>query len=624
MRTPRGPLGTREPRRLSLTMLVVVGALLALTPAGAGAATLDDNDYTANPGETNNLTVTDYGATLTYVDPAVAITGVNGCTPAGPNLPGAPVTCPEGNIVIRLGDGSDQTTFVGPVDVGVYQYGGTGSDTLRGGASNTANGMDGEDGADILAGGASPNDYVDYRPRTAAVNVSLDDVANDGAAGEGDNALSSVEDIATGTGNDTIAGSAGINQIFADAGNDTVSAGAGADYVFGDVGNDTVSGDAGNDVVDGDLGADTVSGGEGDDDVYAGRTPDGVADGADSVSGGPGIDYTDLAPFGPAPASAPIAVSVTLDDVANDGIAGEGDNYHSDIEDVNSLAGGDDTLVGGAGINILQTDVGNDTITGGAGNDVLQSFSGNDTINARDGYADRVDCGAGVDTAVVDTLDQVGRCETVQIADVGNANDIPEDNPPGVAFAAPGENALVPGSGASVTVNATDDHGIARVVLIDDGQPVGTDTVAPYVFAYVPQGDDLGDNTLIAMAFDSRNQSATAIRNVRVGKFDPTRVTETVTPSRDRTRPFRFRVGGAVRRPAGVSAAQGCSAATVTVTVKKGVRTVAKRTVKLTKTCTYAVTVSVGSRGRLTVKSRFNGNTLLKARSSASRSVRSG
>jgi hypothetical protein len=615
MRIPLATVDARATWRLAVAV-VAAGAVVAVAPAVAGASTVRQEGYFAAVGETNNLTVTDNGTTLTFVDPGAAITATEGCLPAGVNPAGTPVVCPQYFLLaILLDDGNDQTTFAGRFDVlEIDQFGGSGDDTLRGAEAapnlffgEPANFLLGEAGADTLVGGPGGSDVADYERVTASVDVSLDDVANDGEAGEADNVMSTVERITTGSGNDTITG---------DAADNVLSAGAG---------NDSIRGGAGNDAVEGGIGSDALSGGDGDDDLYPGNTVAGVPDGADTVAGGAGLDYAVVYAEGPAPAYAPLDVSIRLNDEADDGIAGEGDNYRSDIEDLASVRGGHDTLTGTGAINILSTSSGNDSLSGGAGNDVLRSAAGDDTIDARDGYADRVDCGPGADTALVDTLDQVSpSCETVQPADVGNANDIPEDAPPTVAFAAPAENASLPGRGASVTVDAADDHGIARVVLIDDGRVVATDTVAPYVFSYRPLGSDLGANTLIAQAVDGREQASTAVRRVRVGRFDPARVTTTVLPARDRARPFRFRVTGTVRRPQGVTAAQGCAAGTVTVTVKRGVRTIASRRAKLQRTCTYAATVAVSQRGRLTVKARFGGNAVLQARSSASRSVRAG
>jgi Ca2+-binding RTX toxin-like protein len=618
MRIPAGPADARAALRFAMALVATAGAVVAIAPAGASASTISFSGYLAAAGETNDLTVTDNGTTLTYVDAGAPITASDGCLPAGANLAGTPVVCQQYPLVdIRLGDGNDQTTFVGPFDVQqMSQFGGAGEDTLRGAAGHAEypagplNLLIGEGGADTLEGGPGTSDVADYTARTLDVNISIDNIANDGESGEADNVMSTVERVRAGSGNDTITGSAADNNLL------------GAD------GNDVIDGGAGDDNVGGDSGSDRLYGGDGNDLLGPGSTVDGESDGADTVAGGAGIDSVYVSAYRPGggfPLYAPIDVTIRLNDAADDGIAGEGDNYRSDIEDIESTSGGDDTLTGTDAINILSTSSGKDSLSGGAGNDILRSGGGNDTIDARDGFADRLDCGPGADIAIVDTLDQLGQnCETVDSADVGNANDVPEDAPPVVGFATPAEDASLPADGATVTVAAIDDHGIARVVLIDDGRVVGTDTVAPYVFDYLPTGSDLGPNTLIAQAVDGREQASTAVRRVRVRRFTPARVTATVAPARDRSRPFRFRVGGSVRLPARVSAAQGCSAGTVTVTVKQGARTMATRRTRLQRTCTYVAAVAVSRRGRLTIRARFDGNELLQARSSAARSVCAG
>jgi hypothetical protein len=149
-----------------------------------------------------------------------------------------------------------------------------------------------------------------------------------------------------------------------------------ADSIYGRGGNDILLGAAGEDELDGGPGADGISGG-----------PD-----RDSVS------Y----------AGAP--VSVTLDGVADDGAAGEGDNVAPDVEDVFGTEG-PDNLVGSAAENTLDGNGGNDTISGGPGSDGLFGGEGNDEIDSRDGSADRVDCGPGEDTALYDANDVVRDCE---------------------------------------------------------------------------------------------------------------------------------------------------------------------------------------------------------------------
>ena len=155
-----------------------------------------------------------------------------------------------------------------------------------------------------------------------------------------------------------------------------------------------------------------------------------------------------------------------MDGVANDGRPGEADNVIN-VEKTEShvsgtLVGGDgdddfrvfanldegnstmvgnggndkliagdytDSLDGGPGNDMLNGGYGNDTITGGPGQDTIQGDAnsttcgywsytckipfGNDVINARDGEVDNVDCGVGTDQAIVDTIDVVANCETV-------------------------------------------------------------------------------------------------------------------------------------------------------------------------------------------------------------------
>ena len=85
------------------------------------------------------------------------------------------------------------------------------------------------------------------------------------------------------------------------------------------------------------------------------------------------------------------------------------------FDDVILGRGGNDTLLGGAGDDRIDGGAGNDVITGGAGADVLVGGTGSDTIYAADGERDIVDCGAGNDRAVVDSVDVVKNCEIAQI-----------------------------------------------------------------------------------------------------------------------------------------------------------------------------------------------------------------
>jgi Ca2+-binding RTX toxin-like protein len=88
-------------------------------------------------------------------------------------------------------------------------------------------------------------------------------------------------------------------------------------------------------------------------------------------------------------------------------------------DDVISGGRGDDVLRGGAGDDRLNGGSGNDRLSDDRGTDRMSGGAGDDRINARDarGTHDRrdvVDCGAGDDTALVDSDDVVRNCEHVQ------------------------------------------------------------------------------------------------------------------------------------------------------------------------------------------------------------------
>ena len=82
----------------------------------------------------------------------------------------------------------------------------------------------------------------------------------------------------------------------------------------------------------------------------------------------------------------------------------------------NRLVGtvGGDRLSGEAGDDRLEGGKGNDCLEGGPGRDRIAAGPGNDRIRARDGAADKIDCGPGNDTAIVDRLDRTRNCEHVK------------------------------------------------------------------------------------------------------------------------------------------------------------------------------------------------------------------
>jgi Ca2+-binding RTX toxin-like protein len=253
-----------------------------------------------------------------------------------------------------------------------------------------------------------------------------------------------------GEGNDVAHGSAAADSLDGGPGDDRLYAGAGGDVLVGDWGNDELYGEAGFDRMLGGNGDDLLAGGDDPDLLHAedgNDVLDGGAgadelfpdDGADLVRGGPDgtrMDRVSYAGrFGP--------VNVSLDGVANDGSAGEGDNVMPDVEEIYggdgadtlsvvdppapanrpydfSLFGGagNDTLIGAGGRDDLFGGFGNDVLRGNAGQDRFGPLSGDpgdDTIFARDGVSDITLCGPGSDTAELDVgLDSpLLDCETL-------------------------------------------------------------------------------------------------------------------------------------------------------------------------------------------------------------------
>lgn len=183
------------------------------------------------------------------------------------------------NVVIRGLGGNDVIRFSGSQNVEIQ--GGAGNDSIFGGVGNDM--LYGNDGDDLIDGGAGSDaiyggagtDLADYSARTASVNISLDQSANDGEFGENDNIMNDTEGAKGGAGNDFFTGNSGNNVFYGGAGNDFFHGGAGQDFVRGGDGDDVIygdngyyddlGGDAGNDSIYGSSGPDMLRGGDGDD-----------------------------------------------------------------------------------------------------------------------------------------------------------------------------------------------------------------------------------------------------------------------------------------------------------------------------------------------------------------------
>jgi Ca2+-binding RTX toxin-like protein len=185
----------------------------------------------------------------------------------------------QANVESLVG-GSAADTFTGSIADNTF-IGGPGNDVMNGGDGNDTFVEAAEfQGNDIMNGGAG-SDLIDYSGRTLAMTISLcvgapgcvagacGCAANDGEEGETDT-LANIENVSTGSGNDTITGSVADNTITAGAGNDVVNGLAGDDSLFGEEGNDQLIGGDGDDALYGGGGNDTLDAGAGQGDICVG------------------------------------------------------------------------------------------------------------------------------------------------------------------------------------------------------------------------------------------------------------------------------------------------------------------------------------------------------------------
>lgn len=333
------------------------------------------------------------------------------------------------------GSTDDNDTLNGDAGADTRFRGGAGDDTFNGGSGNDifTSSTVGEAGVDTYNGGAG-FDQIDFGNFGGTpLTLTQNGVADDGPTPTGarsarggptssdlDNIGGDIEQIEGASEDDTIVGGAVDNVLIGNGGRDTITGGAGRDTLLGDSelsiifgggggAGDVLNGGDGDDSLAGDVGEDTLNGDGGSDVLDGGVEPD-------ELNGGGGVDTVDYdlgevepdvllclitgGQFGCAGQSVP-RVTATIDNIADDGPNGEGDNIRTDIENVLTGDGGD-RVVGSAAENLVST--------GG----------GDDDITVRDASRDLVACGPGFDRVVADRLDVVetqgeDRCESVDL-----------------------------------------------------------------------------------------------------------------------------------------------------------------------------------------------------------------
>jgi Ca2+-binding RTX toxin-like protein len=296
---------------------------------------------------------------------------------------------------------------------------------------------------DFLLGGAEANSYD---------GLAGDDLVE---GGDGDDILTG------GLGADDLSGGRGIDQVYGGDGDDTISGGSGRDTLDGGLGFDIADynfsldgwsidlgsgqalirgsapetaesitgfegavGGAGEDLITGDGGSNRLRGAEGDDELEGGGGDDvfvydGQEEGADSVSGGAGLDRIEAASDETVIGLQSLAgvETVTAAGFAGVTIAATDEADSLDLSGAEligivsiNLGMGDDVLTGSAGADTIDAALGDDVIR------YVGSSTGGDVVDGGDGQ-DRIE--AGADNAVIG-LHQFESVETITGAGFAN------------------------------------------------------------------------------------------------------------------------------------------------------------------------------------------------------------
>ncbi|MBB4479012.1 Ca2+-binding RTX toxin-like protein [Rhizobium etli] len=433
-----------------------------------------------------------------------------------------------------LGNNVENLTYTGSAS-----FTGTGNtlaNTITGGAGNDT--LNGAAGADSLIGGAGHDTYIvddagdivneaadagsDTVRTTLAIYTLAANVESLSFAGPG---------IFAGTGNDldnTIIGGGAADTLSGGAGNDTLNGGAGADSLIGGEGDDTYIVDNAGDIVTeaADEGTDTVratsasytlgidvenltyigtvafvgTGNDLDNTILGGAgadTLDGNA-GADSLIGGAGNDTY---------------IVDNVGDVVTEGLNAGTDlikttlssyTLGNNVENLlytgsasftgtgNVLA---NTIIGGAGNDLLDGGAGNDTLDGGAGDDIFVVDSASDVIKDSAGTDEIRTALAAYSIAALVNVENLTYTGSANFAGTGNAlaNTITGGAGNDVLNGGIGADSLIGGVGDDAYI--VDDAGD----LVTEAADAGTDTIWTTLAAYT-LGTDVENLTYFGKA----------------------------------------------------------------------------------------------------------------------------
>lgn len=301
----------------------------------------------------------------------------------------------------------------------------------------------------VIADAVNPNDLVvQYGASTLRIENGLlhDSVGALGISGGATMTRAALMALSPAL---SITGSAGADDVLGSNVADTIDGGAGDDLVHGAAGDDVIAGGAGNDILGGERGADILSGGEGDDsyvysrgdgnDTINNRASDN-ATAIDRIVFAQDIKTTDVSLARGAANDLVVTVASGKITVTNY-FAADADHRIDELlfadgttwrqEQIASMVvtqrgtDGNNTLNGGAGVDILYGLGGSDTLSGNDGDDSLIGGTDSDTLVGGRGddtyWFARED---GYDTIDNRADDHIGAADTIRFADGIAAGDV--------------------------------------------------------------------------------------------------------------------------------------------------------------------------------------------------------
>lgn len=236
---------------------------------------------------------------------------------------------------------------------------------------------------------------------------------------------------------ESIPGSTDDDVINALAGGDFVMSLAGDDEIYGGDGNDTIWADDGNDLIYGGAGDDTIYPGNGDDKAYGEEGDDIIylSSGDDYEDGGPGNDTLKIA-------SSHSGIATTIDLLLGQyyfTVQGSSAFFNlKSIENIDSQATADLTILDTPDVNVITTGGGNDIIKSLGGDDIISTGEGNDRVELATGFSYTVATGSGDDEVVLSLtysdIDGGSGTDTLTVKELNGISDFYVDLATGFYF----------------------------------------------------------------------------------------------------------------------------------------------------------------------------------------------